>query len=224
MIKTYAFWLACNYLLVGMFLTLRGIDVPVPHMIVAGVLLVAGVYNLATYTGGERRLRGRMSEVARTDPLTRLRNRRGLEEALEEHLATTEQGTGLAVLMIDVDRFKRYNDQFGHLAADSVLEHLADVLSAAVREPDLVSRYGGDEFVVLFPNVTTSDATRLAERLREQVARTGLCTVSIGVAVSEPNETDVTRVIDRADAGLFEAKNAGRNCVRGPASASERAA
>ena len=83
-----------------------------------------------------------------------------------EHLATTEEGTGLAVLMIDVDRFKRYNDQFGHLAADSVLEHLADVLSAAVRDPDLVSRYGGDEFVVLFPDVTTGDAARLAERLR----------------------------------------------------------
>ncbi len=223
-IREFGIWLAMNYAVVGLVLTLRGVDVMAPHMIVAGILLVAGTYNLSTYTGGERRLRDRMSEVARTDPLTRLRNRRGLEESLEVQLASATEGSGLAVLMIDVDRFKRYNDQFGHLVADRVLEQLGEVLSAAVREPELVSRYGGDEFVVLLPGVSSEEAMRLAERLCDQVARTGLCTISLGVSVSFGEEMNATVLVDRADSALFAAKKAGRNRVVGHEALSERAA
>jgi diguanylate cyclase (GGDEF)-like protein len=184
-------------------------------MIVAGTILLAGMLNLIAYTESERRLRGRISEVARKDPLTNLLNRRGMEETLQAHIdSASKTPRPAAVFMTDVDRFKRYNDRFGHLAADGVLEQLGQVLKAAVREPDLVGRYGGDEFVVVVPEVTAGEALLLAERLRQQIARLGLCTVSIGVAVVRANES-ATELLTRADAALLEAKRAGRNCVRG---------
>ncbi len=223
--RYYVVWLLASYTVVGLGLHLRGIDVPVPHMVVAAVVLLMGMANLTSYTGAGRRLRGRIDEVARTDPLTNLRNRRGLEEALAQRLERAGDGKkSLAVFMLDVDRFKRYNDEFGHLAADGVLEHLAEVLSAAVREPDLVARYGGDEFVVIVPDVTPEEAVRLAERLRQQMARLGLCTVSIGVSVSQGRNLSAQDLLDLADTALLAAKKAGRNCVKASAVDIERAA
>jgi diguanylate cyclase (GGDEF)-like protein len=210
--RIYGVWLIVCYAAVGVGLEIRGIYVPVPQMGVAAILLVAGVANLATYTGGERRLRGRISKVARTDPLTGLLNRRGLEEILSPD--KEELKKSFAVFMLDVDRFKRYNDQFGHLSADKVLEHLADVLRAAVRNPDLVARFGGDEFVIVVPDVSADDGLQLAERLRMQIARLGLCTVSIGVTFSDGHDIDSQAVLDLADSALLAAKEAGRNCVR----------
>lgn len=216
-VRGYAVWLTANYALVGMVLHLRGIEVPVPMMGVAMIILLAAIYNLVAYTGGERRLRVKLGEVAQTDPLTNLPNRRGLEAALRQHLdARKEAPHCTAVLMIDVDRFKRYNDQFGHLVADGILEQIAHVLGASVREPDRVARYGGDEFVVIVSNVTADDAMLLAERLRNQVARTGLCTISVGVAVADDSEGAVEDVLNLADAALRVAKQSGRNQVQGP--------
>jgi diguanylate cyclase (GGDEF)-like protein len=174
--------------------------------------LLAGVYNFVTYISSERRLRQRLSDVARTDPLTNLLNRRGLEETLDTALAL-DTSRGLAVFMTDVDRFKRYNDEYGHLAADRMLEELARILRAAVGEPDLVGRFGGDEFVVVVPNVDEHDALEVAERLRLQIERLGLCTMSIGVSVAQRGESS-REFLDRADHALLEAKEAGRNCVR----------
>jgi diguanylate cyclase (GGDEF)-like protein len=223
--RYHALWLMASYAAVGVGLQLRGLDVPVPHMVVAAIILVLAVINLAAYTGGERRLRGRITEAARTDPLTNLRNRRGLEEVLGQRLrSAVEEGKGLALLMVDIDRFKRYNDQFGHLAADAVLEQLAEVLEASVRESELVGRYGGDEFVVIIPDVAPGDATRLAERLRQQVARLGICTVSIGVSTCQDAAASGTVLLDLADAALLAAKQAGRNCVKTTIAEIERAA
>lgn len=213
--RVYGVWLIVCYGFVGLGLQSRGVDVPAPMMGVAAILLLAGIVNLTTYTGGERRLRGRIAEVARTDPLTGLLNRRGLEEILSPE--SEEQDVlkqAFAVFMLDVDRFKRFNDQFGHLSADKVLEHLANILKAAVRNPDLVARYGGDEFVIVVPDVTADEAVQLAERLREQVARLGLCTVSIGVTFSNGRDITAKSILDLADTALLEAKQAGRNCVR----------
>jgi len=213
--RLYTFWLAGCYSLVGLGVSVRGIDVHVPYLIVAGVLLIAGVYNFVTYISSEWRLRRRLTIVAKTDPLTNLLNRRGLEEALGQHLeAAAEKGRSLALLMIDVDRFKRYNDRYGHLAADGVLEQLAELLSAAIHGSRLVGRYGGDEFVMIVPGVAAEDALRLAERLCQQIARVGLCTVSIGVSVSRADSAGAKELLDLADAALLEAKRAGRNCVR----------
>ena len=213
--RVYGVWLIVCYGMVGLGLQSRGVDVPAPMMGVAAIILLAGIINLTTYAGGERRLRGRISEVARTDPLTGLLNRRGLEEILNPE--SEEQDVlkqAFAVFMLDVDRFKRFNDQFGHLSADKVLEHLANILKAAVRNPDLVARYGGDEFVIIVPDVTADEAVQLAERLREQVARLGLCTVSIGVTFSDRRDISAKNILDLADTALLEAKQAGRNCVR----------
>ena len=217
LIRAYVVWLIVNYVAVALALQFRGIDVPAPDMGVAMIVLLAGMANLAAYTGGERRLRVRLGEVALTDPLTNLPNRRGLEKSLQAHLDVSADGErGLAVLMIDVDRFKRYNDQFGHLVADGVLEQLGDLLATSVREPDSVARYGGDEFVVIASGVTAEDAMLLAERLRNQVARTGLCTVSVGVAISQDEGGSVEDVLNLADAALRVAKQSGRNQVQGP--------
>lgn len=210
----YAGWLAFCYGLVGAGVWLRGESVQSAYMIVAGVLLIAGVYNFVSYIRSERRLRQRLADVARTDPLTNLLNRRGLEETLDAAMVIgSKDSRGLAVFMLDVDRFKRYNDEYGHLAADRMLEELGTILRTAVREADLVGRFGGDEFVVVVPDVTPVDAMEMAERLRHQIARLGLCTVSIGVSVVADGETSKD-LLDRADGALLEAKQAGRNCIR----------
>ena len=214
--RAYVFWLLANYAFVGWGLQLRGLYVPVPQMGVGAIILLMALYNLVAYTGGERRLRRHIAKAARTDPLTNLLNRRGLEEALSERLAVADQENGaVAVFMVDVDRFKRYNDQFGHLAADGVLEALADQLAAAAHDRELVARYGGDEFVMIVPDVTAEDALLLAERLRQQVARVGLCTVSIGVSMANGGHGGGAKeLLDLADAALLVAKQSGRNCVR----------
>jgi diguanylate cyclase (GGDEF)-like protein len=216
-ILPYLVWLIGNYLFVGIGLQLRGLEVPAPAMGVGAVVLLAGMANLAVYTRGERRLRDRVSVAARTDPLTNLLNRRGLQEMLAQQLAAAARdGSRLGVLMIDIDRFKRYNDQFGHLAADAVLEQLGQLLTEAVRAPDLVGRYGGDEFVLVVPGVGSEEALQLAERLRQQVERSGLCTVSVGVSAEDGRQADAEGLLDLADAALLRAKQAGRNRVRGP--------
>ena len=213
--RVYVFWLIANYAAVGVGLEARGIEPPVAHMVVGCVILLAGMYNVGAYTSGERRLRGRISEVARTDPLTNLLIRRGLEERLASCLEeAAEERRPLAALMIDVDRFKRYNDQYGHLVADRMLEQLAKVLTAAAPEADLLARYGGDEFVVIIPNVKRAEVREMAERLCDQVARLGLCTVSIGVSVWDGDSHSVKELLDSADAALLGAKQDGRNRVR----------
>jgi diguanylate cyclase (GGDEF)-like protein len=221
--RQYAVWLAVNYALVGLMTYLRGLPVPSAHMLVAGVILLAGLQNLAAYTGGERRLRSQMSEIARIDPLTSLRNRRGLEEALDGALKSASPGKGLALLMLDVDHFKRYNDQYGHLVADDILEQLGRLLVSSGRDIDIVARYGGDEFVIALPDVTATDAVSIAERLRQRVERSALCTISIGVGVARGPDTDIEELLNRADAALRVAKEAGRNRVGGP-TLGERAA
>jgi diguanylate cyclase (GGDEF)-like protein len=217
MARAYVVWLTANYALAGVALQLRQIDVPAPQMGVAMVVLLAGMANLIAYTGGERRLRLKLGKVALTDPLTNLPNRRGLDVSLKRHVAASRStGGGLAVLMIDIDFFKRYNDQLGHLVADDILEQLAQLLLASLRNADSVARYGGDEFVVMVADASADDGMLLAERLRNQVARTGLCTVSVGVAYCEGECDDVDDLLKLADAELRVAKQSGRNQVRGP--------
>jgi diguanylate cyclase (GGDEF)-like protein len=217
MARVYTVWLTANYALAGIVLQLREIDVQAPLMAVAMVVLLAGMANLIAYTGGERRLRVKLGKVALTDPLTNLPNRRGLDASLRRHAdASKSTGRGLAVLMIDIDFFKRYNDQLGHLVADGVLEQLGQLLSTSMRRPDSVARYGGDEFVVMVSDASADDGMLLGERLRNQVARTGICTISIGVAYCEGECDDVEDLLKLADAELRVAKESGRNQVRGP--------
>jgi diguanylate cyclase len=155
-----------------------------------------------------------------TDPLTGLPNRREFNERLEERMgAWNRRREAFSLLLVDVDHFKKLNDQHGHLAGDQVLAAIGGALKGAIRREDAVARYGGEEFAILLPSAKLEQAALVARKVRESVERTFIAnneyrisaTVSIGIAMIQPNET-VEPLIQRADAALYAAKAAGRNC------------
>lgn len=168
------------------------------------------------------RLRAYFERAATVDGLTGLRNRRWLDDAFARQLTrTVRAGHPVALLMIDIDHFKRLNDEHGHLVGDAVLCHVALVLALGLRPPDLLARYGGEEFALMLPETDGTEAVAIAERLREQVANAPTTpnaeplprvTVSIGVAVARLSDSlDV--LVRAADRALYAAKDAGRDRV-----------
>ena len=162
---------------------------------------------------GQLRL-GKASSDARTDPLTGLANRRGLQEAMQE-LELTGEGAGVALL--DLDHFKALNDTHGHATGDTALVAVARALAEVLREGDVVGRWGGEEFLVLLRQ-PEPDMEAVGERLRERVARVAVAetlsiTAWLGVTRAAPEEP-LEDAIERADRALYAAKHAGRNCVR----------
>jgi diguanylate cyclase (GGDEF)-like protein len=163
----------------------------------------------------------REAEVrAATDALTGLPNRRSLDEylALLERRRRVDDQVG--ILMIDIDLFKGLNDAFGHAAGDHVLRNVARAIADAVREGDVATRFGGEEFAVVLRNPGEAVALEVGERVRRGVAELdfrGLgvdtVTVSVGVAVARTGEADLHEVVERADQALLSAKRAGRNRV-----------
>ncbi|RZS57092.1 sensor domain-containing diguanylate cyclase [Sphaerotilus mobilis] len=170
-----------------------------------------------------KRLEAQLEQLARTDPLTGLGNRRDFEErALHELQRARRLDRPLAVLMLDVDRFKQVNDLHGHAVGDQVLQGVAQACRAQLRDIDLLARLGGEEFAVLLPETWQTEAVDVAERLRASIATqavtlpSGLmvpCTVSIGVASRETADDVVATILSRADQALYAAKRAGRNRV-----------
>jgi diguanylate cyclase (GGDEF)-like protein len=124
----------------------------------------------------------------------------------------------LCLMMIDVDNFKVFNDQYGHIAGDRVLVAVADALREYLRPTDLIARFGGDEFAVLLPDVQITQARQTAERIRQQIGELSppslvtAITVSIGIA-DRTSRDDVATLVQRADAAMYDAKEAGRNRV-----------
>lgn len=167
-------------------------------------------------------LRATLGALATRDPLTGLSNRRHLDEVLNVERALAEsQGTPLACLMIDIDHFKRFNDQFGHDAGDLVMQHVAQVLKSHARERDLPCRYGGEEFAMLLPMRDSAAGAERAEDIRQTIRKVALAyrgrslppvTVSIGVAAF-PAEADAASLISVADGALLVAKESGRDQV-----------
>jgi diguanylate cyclase (GGDEF)-like protein len=166
------------------------------------------------------RLRGehtRLSQHAGLDDLTQLSNRRGLREYLTQLIA--EGVDRIALLLVDLDRFKAINDTHGHLAGDQTLTRLADTLKAAVRPGDLAIRLGGDEFALVIPSIELSSARRRAESICTEISTTAWeqiapelhVTVSVGVALGTPSEFDA--LTELADTALYRSKTAGRNRV-----------
>jgi diguanylate cyclase (GGDEF)-like protein len=165
---------------------------------------------------------------AAEDPLTGLANRRTLDARLAvEHRRVRRHGAPLSVLMLDLDRFKRVNDEYGHAAGDRVLAVAAGVLRDELRAIDLGARFGGEEFLAMLPDTPLEDAMRVAERVRRRIAAMPVqyqgvdihVTVSIGVAQLDDGER-IAEFIARADAALYEAKRGGRDrCVAAPAGA-----
>lgn len=170
-----------------------------------------------------------LQDDAVTDPKTQLLNMRGWSESAERAFnRVSRAGNGLAVLMIDLDHFKWINDSFGHPAGDDVLIRIADALRDVVRPADIVGRFGGEEFLVLLPDVDSRTAEAAAERIRSTIAglhiattdkRGGQTTISgrttsIGVAVFPRHGSTLTALMQAADAAVYEAKEHGRNQVR----------
>jgi diguanylate cyclase (GGDEF)-like protein len=167
------------------------------------------------------RLHGLAVEMAETDQLTGLANRRHFDEDLaSECAASMEETTPLALLMIDIDDFKTYNDTFGHQAGDRLLRRLAPLLVRNLRSTDEAYRYGGEEFAIILCETTPGAAQKLAERLRQDIERHFIApdeprqvTVSIGVAGLSQNEPTPRAIVLAADAALYVAKRTGRNRI-----------
>lgn len=159
-------------------------------------------------------------DEANRDPLTNLHNRRYVMAQLDRMLTTQKRrDDALSLVMFDIDHFKRVNDEYGHLAGDTVLRRIGRIASEQAREGDVIGRIGGEEFVWLINGANQDFARVLSERLRQTVAmRSGVgvvppVTVSIGFVTAEPGDTSLS-LFARADEALYEAKNAGRNTIR----------
>lgn len=147
------------------------------------------------------------------DPLTGLPNRRHLEIFFEKTFAQAVRGTPLSVLLFDIDRFKRYNDTYGHAAGDEVLVKVGQVASDQLRDTDLIARYGGEEFLAVCQGLTQEQSCKVAERIRSAIEEKTDVTVSIGVASYQGSILDGKTLIQCADTALYQAKNNGRNRV-----------
>ena len=185
-------------------------------MALGGVLVLLLIGLVVRQLARMRRLR----ELAATDPLTGVANRRSIERLGEEAIAAARLAQdGLCVLILDIDHFKRVNDSYGHLTGDQALARVAGACSAALRQFDQLGRIGGEEFLVLLPRTRMDQARQVAERIRaavEALAFTDIdpalrLSVSIGVAELGDGDKDLRDLCGRADAALYAAKDAGRN-------------
>lgn len=170
------------------------------------------------------RVKSRMEEEqlkARTDPLTGLPNRASYDDHLAKELARWQRyGNAFSVAVVDLDLFKRINDQYGHLAGDKVLRLVARVLRKQLRNSDFVARIGGEEFVIIFPETPVADAVAATDKLRVAIASSPFnfkgvpvpVTMSIGVTQIQPGD-DAEQLFTRADEALYRAKGNGRNQV-----------
>jgi diguanylate cyclase (GGDEF)-like protein/PAS domain S-box-containing protein len=207
----------------------------VPFRTSEGAYVVAGIADLTTRREIERRVtqqaemleyaNARLTELTLTDHLTKLHNRRAFLDQLEVQLEQAARtARSLSLLILDIDHFKEYNDQFGHLAGDDVLRGVADVLRARARRSDYAGRIGGEEFGVILPETDHDGALLSAERfrvaieerswpLREVTASVGATTVAFATARPRPQVPGYSPVIARADRALYHAKDTGRNRV-----------
>ena len=163
----------------------------------------------------------RVKQLAYLDGLTGIFNRRFFELRIEEELERARRfDFGMAVIMVDIDQFKRLNDEFGHLLGDEVLRQVSSIFSQQLRKIDVVCRYGGEEFAILLSQTTHNHAMAVAEKLRRIIDSWQFpgvprpVTISAGVATCPEHGTTRDELVKAADAGLYAAKQAGRNCVK----------
>jgi len=198
-------------LMASMFVT---VFVPAATAIVGLLVRAVGRREQALVTANAR-----LEELSQLDPLTNLYNRRHLFARVEAELARVRRGHSLALVMIDLDGFKRVNDSQGHLRGDLLLKEIAAALSSTTRATDVAGRYGGDEFVVVLPDTDAAQgraaAERLAQSVRDAAARFDTATrvtASVGLALAEPADT-VAALLRRADENAYRAKQGGGDRV-----------
>ncbi|HEY5762127.1 MAG TPA: sensor domain-containing diguanylate cyclase [Rhodocyclaceae bacterium] len=179
------------------------------------LVIVIGIVWIVLRLHRERKV---LAELASIDSLTGTLNRRSILDTATNLERSQSFAGALSLLMIDADHFKSINDRFGHAVGDDVLRRLSEVLRRNVRTNDIVGRYGGEEFLVLMPDTGEPGALRVAEKLRAaveaQITRPVPLTISVGVATTREGALSLDRTLAHADAALYAAKAAGRNCVR----------
>ncbi len=174
-----------------------------------------------------RNLSERLERMAQIDPLTEMYNKRFFNDAFQrEWKSALRTGSPLALLMVDIDHFKRYNDTYGHLQGDECLKAVAsEIRQAGSRPRDVAARFGGEEFIVLLPETDAAGATHIGTGVLERIRSLdlehcglevhGRVTVSLGVTACIPTESDsMDAMVRRADSALYAAKSDGRNCLR----------
>jgi len=192
----------------------RGVEDDDGEMLLEGIILDIS---------DRKQLEDELEELATLDPLTGLYNRRESSRLLEEELERARRyNRPMALLWIDFDHFKEINDTYGHAAGDSVLRSISKLLEQSVRSVDSVGRFGGEEFVIILPEMDVKEAHETAERIRHRVSgqRYALgegpavpMTISVGVAVYPDHSTDAAGLCAAADRAMYAAKSRGRNCV-----------
>ncbi len=158
--------------------------------------------------------------LSTTDPLTGVYNRAKFNQEFKRNIDYTKRyGTPLSLIIIDFDNFKRINDNYGHLAGDSVIVQFVEIVNKNIRTIDIFARWGGEEFVLLLPNTDLNQGMATAERLRCNIekhvfAKADKITCSFGVA-QYSNDDNMESLLHKADKMLYEVKSKGKNCVRG---------
>ena len=188
--------------------------------------ITSTLHNLSDEMSALRQDVDRLSGEASTDALTQVMNRRGFDVAIDEAIGQAKaDNNSCALMVLDLDNFKRINDTFGHQVGDKILKFAASTFSKNIRGNDVIARYGGEEFAVVLPNTTYEGAEKVAENLRKAVSARqlttgssgkiiGRLTVSIGVSCYRPSET-ADELFDRVDQYMYQAKKQGKDRVIG---------
>jgi diguanylate cyclase (GGDEF)-like protein len=188
---------------------------------IAGTSVLTGLFIALLMLTVNAQMANRLKHLLSTDELTRLGSRRGFNEQAPSYIARCEQaGNMIAVLMLDIDHFKKINDRYGHPVGDAILKNCARQMRASLRPDAMLARYGGEEFCALVPVDRIADARAVGERLRQQVNARPFgfagfeirCTISIGIAFAHADQA-LSIAIEQADQALYEAKRTGRNKV-----------
>jgi diguanylate cyclase (GGDEF)-like protein len=201
-------------------------DLPIDeHVLHDGDLIKIGRTIFKFLTGGniENAYHEEIYRLTTVDGLTQIYNKRYFLEVLEREISRSHRySRQLSLIIFDIDHFKKINDNYGHLAGDFVLKHLATAVKGSIRREDIIARYGGEEFAIVLPEIESYNAQRFAEKIRHLVEKTVFrfedtdipVTISVGVATSTAETQSTEEFIKIADDQLYEAKRSGRNCVR----------
>ncbi len=201
---------------------------PIPgnQLLVNNDRIQAGFTILKYLSGADAEVRyhEEIYRVSILDGLTQIHNKRYLSEMLErEVIRARRHNRPFSFILLDIDHFKRCNDEHGHLAGDAVLRQLAELLAKRIRREEVFARYGGEEFALVLPETKLAGAKKLAEKLRRRIERHAFdylgeeirVTASAGCAQFDPRDQTALDLVERADKKLYEAKNSGRNRVAG---------